>query len=448
MHGIKRATPRGMTRRLLAITCLAAGPMPAWTEPDRAAVWVQTQGPAEVAIAYVAVGSEEPRSYTPCLKTRVEDDCIAQFVLDDLEPGNRYAYQIVLDGRIVARPDPYYLHTQPRASDPARPPEFVAMLGSCAYINDPARDRPGESKGSDFEIFSAMAKTPCDFMLWLGDNVYFRGDDAETVAGLWARFRHTRSFPMLQPFLASTHHYATWDDNDYGPDNADGSYALKLDSKHVFESYWPAVHYGPTDAIDGRPQPGIYQHFTYGDAEFFLLDDRSFRSDAGPQPTMLGDAQLEWLEASLLASQARFKVVACGNQVVNPISQYESMALFPNDRDAIFDWIRTQHIEGVFFVTGDRHRSELIRLDLPGLYPLYDFTSSSLTAPTHEFPPGDPEANNPSRVQGTLLNEHSYGLLRFQGSAAERQVSMVGCDKIGRERWTVAVKASDLVFAP
>ena len=51
-----------------------------------------------------------------------------------------------------------------------------------------------------------------DFMLWLGDNTYLRESDWNSRTGFIKRYPHTRALSELQPLLASTHHYATWDD--------------------------------------------------------------------------------------------------------------------------------------------------------------------------------------------------------------------------------------------
>ena len=46
-------------------------------------------------------------------------------------------------------------------------------IGSCSYVNEPEFDRPGKPYGSNFEIFNSINNKNPDFMLWLGDNMYF-----------------------------------------------------------------------------------------------------------------------------------------------------------------------------------------------------------------------------------------------------------------------------------
>jgi alkaline phosphatase D len=60
-------------------------------------------------------------------------------------------------------------------------------------------------------------------MVWMGDNIYLREADWSAESSIFRRYTHTRSHPLLQKLLGSTHHYATWDDHDYGPNNSDRS---------------------------------------------------------------------------------------------------------------------------------------------------------------------------------------------------------------------------------
>ena len=96
---------------------------------------------------------------------------------------------------------------------------------------------------------------------------------------------------------------------------------------------------------------------------------------------MLGEAQLTWLLDALTFSRAPFKVVVVGGQTLNPVEIYENYVnVAPEERERLIAGIVERRIEGVVFLTGDRHHTELIRLQPEGFYPLYDFTSSPLTA--------------------------------------------------------------------
>ena len=422
---------------------LVAGPMRAWTELRSAAIWVQTARPAEVQLRYFPKAAPAAARLTPVIATMPAQELIAAFVLSGLEPDTEYGYELYIDGARVERPYPLGLTTQPLWQWRQPAPDFEAMFGSCLYVNEPAYDRPGRPYGSEHEILAAMAARRPDLMLWLGDNLYTREADFFSPSGLAARYRHDRALPELQPLLAATSHYATWDDHDFGPNNSDATYPLKATTLELFGRYWPATSRGTPDT------PGVFQKVSWGDVDFFLLDDRFHRKPndwpAGADKTMLGRAQMEWLKAGLVASNAVFKVVANGNQVLNANARHETMAAFA-DTAEIVAWIAANRIDGVLFLSGDRHHSELVRIEPPGVYPLYDFTSSSITAGVHVMTPDDQEYGNPLRVEGTLLMEHSFGVVRVTGPRAARRLTLQACGADGAVRWERTIAREELSF--
>jgi alkaline phosphatase D len=87
--------------------------------------------------------------------------------------------------------------------------------------------------------------------------------------------------------------------------------------------------------------------------------------------------------------------------------------------------------------------TELINLVDSTFYPLYDFTSSSLTAGLSR--PRGREVENPYRVPGTLVADvHNFGLLHFSGPRSDRALTMECRDADGKTRWTKTIRASDL----
>ena len=111
-------------------------------------------------------------------------------------------------------------------------------MGSGAYFNEARYDRSGNPYGDGYEIYSNMAKAGADFMIWLGDNIYLREPDWNSWSGIIHRYTHDRAIPELQEFLASTHHYAIWDDHDYGPNNSDRGYWNKNQTMEAFKIFW------------------------------------------------------------------------------------------------------------------------------------------------------------------------------------------------------------------
>ena len=421
---------------------LAAGPMLADVTHRGAAVWVQTDGPTDVTLTVRAAGGAE---VVRTVTAATGPDGTATLRVDGLEPGQTYGYAVEVGGGAVSFPYPTAFTTQPLWQWRADPPAFTVAFGSCHYANDPAYDRPGDPYGGPTAIFEAIRRASPDLMLWLGDNVYLREVDWWSAGGIADRYAHSRTEPDLQPLLAAVPHYATWDDHDYGPNDSDRSYVLKGEALDTFTRYWPA-------AARGLPGvPGVFTHFQWADAEFFLLDDRYHRApnDApGPDRTVLGREQVQWLLDALTGSRAPFKVVALGGQFLNPAPVFETYAaVAPAERAFLLDQIRLRGIDGVVFLSGDRHHGELVRVDRPGTYPLYEFTSSPLTAgaSTAALDPDSPEYENPARVPGTLVaGRRNFGTLSVSGPRTDRTMTMRAHGADGAVLWERTVRAADL----
>ncbi len=92
-------------------------------------------------------------------------------------------------------------------------------------------------------------------------------------------------------------------------------------------------------------------------------------------------------------------------------------------------------------MSGDIHAAELSRLDRPGTYPLYEFTSSALTAGSNTGIANQP---NERRVEGTAYGEHNYGTLSVSGKRKQRVLTCTLYDRRGNVIWTRAINEQDL----
>jgi alkaline phosphatase D len=306
-------------------------------------------------------------------------------------------------------------------------------------VNEPVYDRP-QPYGKDSSILESMAKEKSSFMLWLGDNWYTRESDFFSDWGLWYRASHDRKEKILQNLLKAMPHYAVWDDHDYGPNNADKSYNLKETSRKVFASYWGNPSYGE-DGI------GVYTKFSFADADFFLLDDRTFRSadfmdaivDGKPNPDkrMFGQKQMTWLKNALINSYAPFKIIVTGSQVLNVASTQDCLNDYPVEFQELLGFLEAERIPGILFMTGDRHHSEVLSYKRPNAYTLYDITTSPLTAGVAAV--RDAEKENPARVAGTLVEAQNYSRISISGKQRERKLKVeflgVKGEKLGE--WNV-----------
>jgi alkaline phosphatase D len=281
-------------------------------------------------------------------------------------------------------------------------------------------------------------------MLWLGDNLYYQKPDLLDPAAMAARHRRQRGFAPLQNLLTAAPHLAVWDDHDYGPNDGDASYTMKGRSLELFRRYWANPGFGLPDV------PGVFGFARWGDVQIFLLDDRYHRSPNawpdGPDKTMFGARQLEWLKQALLSAPKKtLKLVAGGSQFWNRASRFEGWHQFATEQKAFADWLVAQRIEGVVFLSGDRHFSEVLRIARPGAYPLYEFTSSPLTSRPYARPDRR-ELDNPDVVPGTLSTVRQFGLVRIRGPEGDRRIAFEGYDGTGAPLWTHEFAARDLAW--
>lgn len=429
----RAAAAQGDTTRLLR-----AGPMVGYSTMQEVALWAQTAGPSRVHAVYWDTAAPGRRYRTNGVTTEAASAFTAHLVADSVEPGRVYRYELVVDGQEVRRDYPLQFQTQALWQWRRGPPDFTMALGSCLYVNEPAYDRPGAPYGSHYRILEAIHRADPDLMLWLGDNTYLREVDWNSRSGILHRYGHTRALSELQPLLGSVHHYATWDDHDFGPNNSDRSFWMKDETLEAFRLFWANPNYG----VHGGK--GITGTFGWADVRFFLLDNRTHRTPNARETgrrTILGEAQLQWLVDALVSTRATFKVVVMGGQFLTSASGSEHYVSFPRERQRILEALREEGVKGVIFLSGNPHFTELSRLERPGTYPLYDLTVSPLTAGVND---GGSEVANGNRVPGTVVTRHNFGLIRVHGPREDRRLTITIRDADGTEHWTRTITAAEL----
>lgn len=400
--------------------------------------WVQTRQSATVRIAYWDTAFPAHQWWTDSVRTTPQTGYTAHLRATGLLPGRVYGYRLYLNGEPVSFPYPLRFRTPPLWNGRTNPPTLRVAAGSCAFITDSLTDPPGRPYGGEYHIFESIARLEPDLMLWLGDNVYFRQTDWDSRTGMIARYTHDRALPALQRLLSTVHHYAIWDDHDYGPNDSDRSFLYKDTAREVFQLFWCNPTYGVGNG-------GITTAFSWGDVDFFLLDNRSWRTPnrlRSERRTLLGEAQRRWLRDALVSSRATWKIIVLGGQLLNPVPAFETYAnCAPEEREELLRMLQQEQIPGVLILSGDRHFTELSRLERPGLYPLYELTVSPLTS----SPFADAvREHNPLRLPGTLVTERNFALLEFTGPLEDRILHIRVYNSAGHLLWERTLRAAEL----
>ncbi len=365
--------------------------------------------------------------------------------LNGLDFNTEYSYKLFVDDKEIAIPFKTKFTTQDLWQWRKPAPDFSFLAGSCNYVNEPAVDRPGKPYGGDSSIFETMAKSDAAFHVWMGDNWYTREVDFGSAWGLNYRASHDRAQKIMQPFLAAMPQYSIWDDHDYGPDNSGKSFYLKNESREIFKNYMLNPSYG-------EDKKGIYTKVSYSDVDLFLTDDRFFRSEDDMPDSIngmplkdkhfFGPAQMEWLKNSLEFSKATFKIIVVGSQVLNPLSRAECMQQYSYEYNELLNFIKKQKLEGIVFFSGDRHHSEIIKVENPSFYPLYDVTLSSYTAGISKV--NGEEKNSIYRVKGTLVEENNFGKISISGPKESRMMTIECIGTKGKQLSSFTINSNEL----
>ncbi|HXA00392.1 MAG TPA: alkaline phosphatase D family protein [Cytophagaceae bacterium] len=381
-------------------TLLKSGPMVGYSTQTEVLIWVQATSESKVQVRYRKKNSKEIFLNSVAEITRKDKGYTSKLKIGNLEPSSRYDYELLINDNKISFN--YPLEFQTNSTDTIH--DFKVAIGSCAIFT-------GDTTVT--HIYESIASKKPDMMLWLGDNIYLDATDWDSVQNIMKKYTANRSLVQLQPLLAATHHYAIWDDHDYGPDNSDSSFYNKKISREAFENFWA----NPSFGIDGR---GVTTSFSWNDVDFFLLDDRYNRapdSERSRTKPYLGPSQINWLMTSLKKSKARFKLIVLGNQLINKMPfEKENYSSYKQEQKSLFRQIKDSGIEGILFITGDRHFSEISRMKRRGTYPFYDLTVSPLTSTAITT-----RLNfNTRRVRKSLIRKRNFAVLEFCGSGTER----------------------------
>jgi len=419
---------------------LQSGPMVGYCEMKEAVIWLQTKENVSVKIEYFALDNPTKVFSSDTYNSTKEVGYTYHIILDQLGPGKKYKYTVFFNNKKVVLPYETSFSSKKLWQWREDAPDFTVALGSCTYINEPELDRPGKGYGSGYSIFESInAKTP-DIMIWGGDNLYLREADWDSKTGILHRYTHSRSIKEMQPLLAKTQNFAIWDDHDFGPNDSDRSFYNKNLTLEAFKDFWANKSYGMTP----EQNEGNYSTFNWGDVQFFLLDDRFFKSPNDRKTgerTILGDKQFEWLIDALSSSKASFKIIYIGGQVITTAARFENYATYPEEKERLLKEILDNKIKGVLFLSGDRHFTELSKLERTGIYPIYDWTVSPLTSGIAD---SYKEDKNTNQVEGSLFAVNNFGIISFSGNKENRQMKLSLFDKEGKELWNKIILKKEL----
>ena len=306
-------------------------------------------------------------------------------------------------------------------------------------------------------ILNLVVEHKPDIFVYLGDNIY---GDTRDMKELRSKYDSLAIKPEFQNLKKHVSLVATWDDHDYGWNDAGKHYPFKKESKEIFLDFFNEPLHS-----DRRKREGIYTSYYFEGQgrklQLILLDNRTFRSnlrtyrgelnnddqffyplDYYPHQihdsVLLGETQWQWLEEEL-KKPADIRIIGSGTQFGISFNGYEAWANFPHEQKRFLDLVRSTRANGVVFITGDVHYAEISKLEENELYPIYDITSSGITSTWH-FP--TPNAN---RIEGPVMENH-FGLLTIDWKKKDPVIKMEIWDIKNNQRIEHTISVSDISF--
>lgn len=293
---------------------------------------------------------------------------------------------------------------------------------------------------------------PRDLFIFMGDNIYADTGGLQMMREKYALLKSSRFFLGLKhkPILA------TWDDHDFGLNDGGADCPIKTAAQVEFWNWLDEPAESPR-----RQQEGVYLAQTFGPAgkrvQVIMLDTRYFRSalkrvskeaamiGGTSVPTddtstmILGAAQWRWLE-QVLQEPAELRLIVSSIQFAPEAHGGECWANFPHEQQRMQDVLKRTQAAGVVFLSGDRHWCEFSRVDGSTGYPLYDFTSSSMT---QKHPRGTPTPNR-HRFLPKTYHLPNVGHLRIEWRENDADITTRIIDVDGQTQIECRLKLSEL----
>jgi alkaline phosphatase D len=337
-----------------------------------------------------------------------ENDFILKTKIDSLQPNTAYHYRVVFgSNKETAKPSTTATFKTLPTADQSVSVSFV--LTSClnyAFFQHGAKNSPPakpEDRALGYPALEPIAQLKPDFVILNGDCVYYDHPfktRVKTQAELRKKWHEQYVMPRFVKLFSQTSTYWLKDDHDHRYNDSDTtgddepSNQLGIDT---FREQIPIVE-------PGSNHPTYRTHRMGKDLQLWFVEGRDYRSPNkmpdGPDKTLWGKEQREWLQRTLKESDATFKILISPTPMIGPDDGYKTdnhanLKGFNHEAQSFFEWLKTSSIDPqkFFILCGDRHWK------YQSIHP-YGFSEFSCGALNKENSrlgraPGDPQSNDP-----------------------------------------------------
>ncbi len=320
------------------------------------------------------------------------NDFLVKKKITGLKPNTRYYYQLAygIDTTDLYKSTVGTFRTLPGPNNDDKV-SFVVVTGMNYYHfhfgkYDSTQAYAGPDKDLGYPALETIKNLGPDYFIGTGDNVYFDhpneagfkravqagraphpgrygGKEVEDETGMRRKYHEQLVQPRFRQLFLRVGTYWEKDDHDYRFNDADPYQELAISHElgiKNFREQLPVVD--PDD-----PAAKTYRtHRMNRDLQIWLLEGRDYRSanqmEDGPNKTLLGAEQLNWLKRTLLESDATFKLIVSPTPMVGPDDAYKSdnhvnQKGFRYEGEAIFQWLADNGFlnKNLYLICGDRH---------------------------------------------------------------------------------------------
>ncbi len=308
----------------------------------------------QVRLAYATGQEFRDAEESDWVAVRADQDFVHQFRLQGLKPGTKYYLKV--EARDDQDSDVSDKATgsfgTPAAKDQWQDVSFGVVTGQSYWDLD---DKQG------YHIYPAMQRAEIDFLVPTGDTVYLDSEAPRARTEALARFHWHRMYSLPRHIELHRSVPGYWEVDDHDSWCNDCWPTLKapwmnpLTFEQGFAIYREQVPLGDD----------LYRTVRWGKGlQVWMVEGRRYRSantmPDGPQKTIWGKQQLEWLKRTILASDADFRVLISPTPIVGPDrdkgkNDNHSNLAFAHEGNHFRNWTKQQRLENFYVCNGDRH---------------------------------------------------------------------------------------------
>ncbi len=321
-----------------------------------------------------------------------ENDFIIKKKIEGLEPGNKYFYRLQFgtDKNSLFESEIATFKTLPGPNSSTKLSLVVVSGMNYNFFHfgnyEDGTAYSGKDKLQGYPALRAIQNLNPDYFIGTGDNVYFdhpnkrsfdravkagknpspgryKGMEVVDEKGMRRKYHEQFVQPRFRELFSKVVTYWEKDDHDYRFNDADPCQKFPISHELGIKNFKEQLPVVNPDDINAKT---YRTHRMSRDLQIWLLEGRDYRSPNqmkdGPDKTLLGTEQLNWLKETLMESDASFKLIISPTPMVGPDDAYKrdnhvNHEGFRYEGEAIFKWLIDNGFleKNLYIICGDRH---------------------------------------------------------------------------------------------